>query len=98
LKERFADFLMTQRLGTPTVATQCDFLSPARFGDTFAVELTIARLGNSSIELEFNASIEGRACLKCRHTICIFSTQTMKAVSIPEALRSRMQEYVVAPK
>jgi len=98
LKERFSDFLMTQHLGTPTVATRCDFLSPARFGDTFAIELTIARLGNSSIELEFNASIEGRACLKCRHTICIFSTQTMKAVSIPEVLRSRMQEYVAAPK
>ncbi|MEO8006233.1 MAG: acyl-CoA thioesterase, partial [Betaproteobacteria bacterium] len=33
LNERFADLLMTQQLGTPTVGTQCDFLSPARFGD-----------------------------------------------------------------
>ncbi len=96
LKERFADLLMTQQLGTPTVGTQCDFLSPARFGDTLAIELTILRLGNSSIELEFNASIEGRACLKCRHTICMLSKETLKAVPIPDSLRNRMQAYVVA--
>lgn len=96
LKERFADLLMTQQLGTPTVGTQCDFLSPARFGDTLAIELTILRLRNSSIELGFNASIEGRPCLKCRHTICMFSKETLKTVPIPEYLRSRMQEYVNA--
>lgn len=96
LQERFADFLMTQQLGTPTVGTQCDFISPARFGDKLAIELTILRLGNSSIELGFNASIEGRACLKCKHMICIFSKATLKAVPIPESLRNRMQEYVVA--
>ena len=89
---------MKQQLGTPTVGTQCDFLSPARFGDVLAVELSILRLGNSSIELGFNASIDGRACLKCRHTICIFSKESQKAVPIPETLRSRMQDYVVAAK
>jgi len=95
LQERFSDFLMKQQLGTPTVGTQCDFVSPARFGDTLVVELTILRLGNSSIELAFYATIDGRVCLKCRHTICIFSTKTMQAVPIPETLRTRMQDYVV---
>jgi 4-hydroxybenzoyl-CoA thioesterase len=98
LNERFADLLMTQQLGTPTVGTQCDFLSPARFGDKLSIDLSIARLGNSSIELLFEASIEGRPCLKCRHTICMFSKQTLKAVPIPDSLRSRMQEYVIAAK
>ena len=98
LQERFADLLMTQQLGTPTVSTQCDFLSPARFGDVLAIDLCVARMGSSSIELEFNASIEGRACLKCRHTICMFSKETRKAIPIPEPLRSRMQSYVTHSK
>jgi 4-hydroxybenzoyl-CoA thioesterase len=98
LNERFADLLMTQQLGTPTVGTQCDFLSPARFGDKLAIDLSISRLGNSSIELQFEASIEDRPCLKCRHTICMFSKQTLKAVPIPDTLRSRMQEYVIAAR
>ncbi|MEO8164847.1 MAG: thioesterase family protein [Betaproteobacteria bacterium] len=96
LQERFADLLMNQQLGTPTVGTQCDFLSPARFGDTLAIELSILRLGNSSVELKFEASIDGRACFKCRHTICMFSKATLKAVAIPKPLRERMQEYVAA--
>ncbi len=98
LDERFADLLMTRQLGTPTVGTQCDFLSPARFGDLLTIELSISRLGNSSIELQFDANIEGRPCLKCRHTICMFSKTTLKAVPIPESLRARMQEYVAAPR
>ncbi|HEX4985101.1 MAG TPA: thioesterase family protein [Burkholderiales bacterium] len=98
LGERFADFLMEKKLGTPTVGTQCDFLSPARFGDTLAIELSIARLGNSSVELLFNASVGGRACLRCRHTICIFSKETVKAVPIPEDLRARMLQYVAQGK
>ncbi|HST13175.1 MAG TPA: thioesterase family protein [Terriglobales bacterium] len=98
LQERFSDLLMNQKLGTPTVGTQCDFISPARFGDTLTIELSILRLGNSSIELAFNASIDGRACLKCRHTICMFSKDTAKAVPIPEALRNRMQDFVVPGK
>ena len=98
LNERFADFLMEQKLGTPTVGTQCDFLSPARFGDVLTIEVSILRLGNSSIELLFNASIGERACFRCRHTICIFSKDTVKAVPIPDSLRARMQEYVAEKK
>jgi 4-hydroxybenzoyl-CoA thioesterase len=95
LEERFSDLLMKRQLGTPTVGTQCDFISPARFGDTLIIELSILKLGKSSVELAFNANIDGRACLKCRHTICMFSKETSKAVPIPEALRVRMQDYVV---
>jgi 4-hydroxybenzoyl-CoA thioesterase len=96
LEENFAELVMKKRLGTPTVSTQCDFISPARFGDTLVIELSILRLGGSSIELGFNASVDGRPCLKCRHTVCLFSQETFKAIPIPDALRERMQEYVVA--
>jgi 4-hydroxybenzoyl-CoA thioesterase len=45
LGERFSDLVMQKGLGTPTVSTQCDFISPARFGDVLAIELAILRLG-----------------------------------------------------
>jgi acyl-CoA thioesterase FadM len=88
---------MEKGLGTPTVSTRCDFLSPARFGDTLAIELSILRLGNASVEILFQASVQGRACFKCRHTICLFDRTTVKAVPIPDDLRERMQPYVAAP-
>src|SRR5258708_34177708 len=51
LQQRFADFLMNQKLGTPTVGTQCAFLSPPRFGDTLVIELSLLRPANSSTDL-----------------------------------------------
>src|SRR5689334_19984945 len=88
------ELIGTQGLGTPTVSTQCDFLSPARFGDTLKIELSVVRLGNASIELLVEASIAGRACFKCHHTICLLDRNAVKAVALPEALRNRMQPYV----
>jgi 4-hydroxybenzoyl-CoA thioesterase len=97
MSERFADFIMKKQMGTPTVSTHCDFLSPARFGDTLAIELRVLKLGKSSIELQFDAAVEGRPCLKCIHTLCIFSRETHKALPIPDDLRERMNEYLVSP-
>ena len=95
LEERFADFIMKKRLGIPTVGTKVDFVGPARFGDLLRIELRVARLGSSSIELIIDSFVEDRPCFKARHTICVFSSATYKAVPIPEELRQRMEPYVV---
>jgi len=87
--------IIARGLGTPTVSTQCDFISPARFGDTLAMTLSILRLGSASVELLVQASVQGRPCFKCRHTICLFDRTAVKAIPIPEDLRARMQPYLV---
>lgn len=97
LEERFADFIMKKRFGTPTVSIHCDFLSPARFGDTLAIELNVVRLGHSSIELQIDSSVDGVPCFKCLHTICIFSLDTLRSVPIPDDLRERVQAYLAGP-
>jgi 4-hydroxybenzoyl-CoA thioesterase len=94
LEERFADFIVRKKLGVPTVSTHTDFVSPARFGDTIAIELRVVRLGRSSIELAIHAFVEDRPCFRSRHTICTFTHETYKAVPIPEDLRARMTEYL----
>ena len=96
LEERFADFIMKKRLGIPTVGTKVDFVGPARFGDLLRIELRVARLGSSSIELLIDSFVEDRPCFKARHTICVFSSETYKAVPIPDEVRQRMEPYVVA--
>jgi 4-hydroxybenzoyl-CoA thioesterase len=95
LEERFADFIMKKRLGIPTVGTKVDFVGPARFGDLLRIELRVARLGSSSIELIIDSFVADRPCFKARHTICVFSSETYKAVPIPEEIRQRMELYVV---
>jgi 4-hydroxybenzoyl-CoA thioesterase len=95
LEERFADFIMTKRLGVPAVGTRVDFVGPARFGDLLRVELRVLKLGRSSVELGIDSFVGERPCFKARHTICCFSQQTVKAVPIPDELRARMEAYVV---
>ena len=97
LGERFSELVMGKGMGTPTVSTHCDFISPARFGDVLTIELSILRLGTASVELLFQASVQDRACFRCRHTICLFDRTTLKAVPIPEDLRGRMQAYLAEP-
>ena len=96
LEERFADFIMTKRLGIPTVGTHVDFVTPARFGDVLKVELRVLKLGRTSIELGIDSFVDGEPCFKARHTICVFSLQTFKPLPIPDDLRARMQAYVAA--
>ncbi len=96
LEERFADLIMAKRLGVPTVKTHVDFVAPARFGDMLRVELRVLRLGRASVELGVDSFVDGQPCFKARHTICVISLQTRKAVPIPDGLRARMQAYVKA--
>jgi 4-hydroxybenzoyl-CoA thioesterase len=95
LEQRFADLLMQRQLGTPTVATRVDFLSPARFGDMLRIEIRVTRLGRSAIDLRYDAFVADRAVLGGDHTICIFSRDTHRALPIPDDLRARMEAYLV---
>jgi 4-hydroxybenzoyl-CoA thioesterase len=95
LEERFADFIMKKKLGIPTVGTKVDFVGPARFGDLLKVELRVVKLGSSSIELAIDSFVGERPCFRARHTVCVFSQETYRAVPIPDDLRARMEPYVV---
>lgn len=94
LEERFADFIMVKKLGTPTVSTHVDFVGPARFGDTLRLELRVLKLGRTSIELGIDSFVHDKPCFRAKHTICVFSQDTYKAVPIPDELRERMHSYL----
>ena len=96
LEERFADFILRKRMGIPTVGTKVDFVSPARFGDMLRIELRVLKLGRASIELGIDSFVDGAPCFKARHTVCVFSQDTYKAIPVPDDLRDRMAAYVAA--
>jgi 4-hydroxybenzoyl-CoA thioesterase len=95
LGERFADFIMVRKLGIPTVATKTEFLSPAKFGDMLRIELSVSKLGRSSLTLSINSFVGERPCFRAEHTICVFSNESLRAVPVPDDLRERMERYLV---
>jgi acyl-CoA thioesterase FadM len=54
----------------------------------------VVRLGGASIELAIDAFVSERPCFRSRHTVCTFSSETLRAVPIPDDLRARMLEYL----
>jgi 4-hydroxybenzoyl-CoA thioesterase len=49
----YVDLLDKDRVGFPAVRAECDFKRPLRFGDTAELELTIARMGATSITFRY---------------------------------------------
>src|SRR5262245_22851126 len=57
--ESYRDLLDVRRIGFPAVRTECDFRAPLRFGDRFAVDLEVERLGKKSVTLAYRVSKVG---------------------------------------
>ena len=44
-------------LSWPRVSAQCDYLSPARFGDVLNIRVEVSRIGSKSITYEFHITL-----------------------------------------
>jgi len=49
----YVKLLDEDRVGFPAVRAECDYTAPLRFGDTADVELSVERLGRSSITFRY---------------------------------------------
>ena len=47
-------------IGFPTVKVEVEFLSPVHFGDNVRIDVTVERVGNSSVQIRYEASIDDR--------------------------------------
>ena len=72
------------------------FREPGTLGDMLRIELRVLKLGSASIELGIDSFVDGAPCFKARHTVCVFSQDTYKAIPVPDDLRDRMAAYVAA--
>jgi len=49
-------------VGVPIVESGARFASPVRYGDTMAIRATVAWVKNKTFRMEYEISVEGRAC------------------------------------
>jgi acyl-CoA thioester hydrolase len=79
-------------IGWPRVHAECDVSGPLVFDDEIQVEVTVARVGNSSMELAFRILAEGAERAKGRVVIVCMDRKTQRSRPLPtefaEALRS----------
>lgn len=90
----YPDMIMRQRLGTPTLDIQCEFIKPCRYGEILTLELRVTKLGRSSFRLAEEGKVAGETRWRSRHVLCFMSNDTYRAVPIPEAIRKRMELFL----
>ena len=90
----FQEMHVERRIGFPIVNTGCEFFRPAHLGDTLRLELSIAKLGRSSIEFAVSGSVDGEEKFRARHKVALVSLDTWRAHPIPADMRAKMQPYL----
>ena len=97
----YAGLIQGRKLGFPAVHTEADFKVPCALGESITVELRVARLGRSSIGLEYVVrGSAGDERLTGASTCVVMdldpaSPQFRRAVPIPDDLRARIQSFMV---
>lgn len=80
----------------PRVALGCEFLRPVRFEDEVAVEVSLARLGASSVTYQFAFRHGGEVLARGTMTsvCCRLSEQAPpQKIEIPESFRTALRPY-----
>ena len=95
LHNDYADLVYQQRLGTPMVRLECDFLSPSQIGETLRLSLTVKRIGRSSLHLEVDGTAGGTMRVRALLTVVLANVDQRRSVPFPTALRARIEQFLI---
>lgn len=94
LENSFKHIHYVSGFGIPTVHIETEFSAPSFLEDIVCFQLTVKRIGNSSLTLQ----IEGRsgAELRCKvkQTIVCVDMESRKSRSWPDQLQSRLIDFM----
>ena len=81
------------KYGLPRVSAACDYLRPARFGEELTIEVTVVKLGRSSVHYAFEFTRGGEAIARGRVTaaFCRFEDGRPQAWDLPAAFRTKLE-------
>jgi acyl-CoA thioesterase FadM len=84
--------------GLPRVHAECDFLGAIGYDDMIDIEVSLSKLGRSSVRLHFRTEKEGRLLAIGAVVIACMDIATQRAISIPPEMRARLQTAVEPPR
>jgi YbgC/YbaW family acyl-CoA thioester hydrolase len=102
LHEAFEDFFAGQigkpypevfrdGIGFPTVKVEMDFVAPVHYGDRVDVDVTVERLGRTSVQIRYEGSVGGAPVFKARNTAVVVNMRTFRPTPLPPWLRESFE-------
>lgn len=89
----FANFVMSRRIGIPTVRMDCTFSRPSYIGERLMLGLSVTKIGNSSFWLQVQGTSGSQIRLMANQALVTTDLDGIKPISIPADLRSALMRY-----
>lgn len=89
----YADYVLNGDHGLPTVKTECEFMRPSRLGELLELEVHIARLGNSSLELEYLGYCGDELRIQARSVLVQIRLSTNRPLPFEGEIRRLLEAY-----
>ena len=95
LKQNYADMVYQQRLGTPMVRLETDFVSPSQIGEVLRMSLAVKTIGRSSLKIEVDGVSGGTLRVRSFQTLVLADVDKRRSVPFPDVLRARIEDFLV---
>ncbi|MBA3541056.1 MAG: acyl-CoA thioesterase [Deltaproteobacteria bacterium] len=92
----YVDILDRERIGFPAVRAECDFKAPLRFGDTCEIELSISRMGRTSITFRYRVYRAAEPLTTSPRTLAAEGSVVCAVVDLAKFVAVPAPEHVVA--
>lgn len=85
----YSQLMSNEHVGFPTANVQAEFFVPLVYGDEAVIELLIARVGRSSVTLEYSVrrASDNTLCARSTQIHVAMNLETRRAVPIPDKYR-----------
>jgi YbgC/YbaW family acyl-CoA thioester hydrolase len=85
-----------EHVGFPSVKTEAEYRSPARFGDVLKIHITCSRLGSRSVTLHYRAyrQKDGVLCTEAQVTTACVDMRTFTSQVIPDRYRDFFARFL----
>lgn len=86
----FAEMHLKRDIGIPTRRLEADFLKPSFLGDVLDLELSVVKVGRTSVDLHTRFLCAGEVRWTVNQTLVLVDMKTLAATPWPEDLRGKL--------
>lgn len=90
----YADLISKARRGLPTAHIDCDFRIPSKIGDTVQMQLSVKRVGNTSLSLLVRVCAGAEVRVTANQVLVLISLEDGSVLPIPADLRQRFERFL----
>ncbi|MCP4414913.1 MAG: acyl-CoA thioesterase [Gammaproteobacteria bacterium] len=94
LKIDYAKQILEFGVGLPTANIECTFAKPCKLGELIEISLSVEKIGNSSITINFQNHVNNDLRLKARSVLVAINTSDGRPIPLKDNLRQKLTEYL----